>query len=64
MLPSMVDFPVDDAGVIIAQLLKRYVGDESYNRAELLKLAEDWHNMKILLTENKTLKLLYEREYT
>ena len=64
MLPCMVDFPVDDAGVIIAQLLKRYVGDESYNRAELLKLAEDWHNMKILLTENKTLKLLYEREYT
>lgn len=63
MLPCMVDFPVDDAGVIIAQLLKRYVGDESYNRAELLKLAEDWHNMKIFMVYNNTLSCLLKKEY-
>lgn len=63
MLPCMVDFPVDDAGVIIAQLLKRYTGNESYSRTELLKDAEQWHNMKIFLVENQTLNLLYGKEY-
>jgi len=63
MLPCMVDFPVDDAGVIIAQLLKRYRGNEPYDHKELLKVAEQWHTMKILLVENQTLKHLYGKEY-
>jgi len=63
MLPCMVDFPVDDAGVIIAQLLKRYTGTETFERSRLLKLAEDWHNIKIFIIENKNLTTLLKEEY-
>ena len=63
MLPCMVDFPVDDAGVIIAQLLKRYTGTETLERSRLLKLAEDWHNIKIFILENKKLITLLREEY-
>ena len=35
-MPSMTDFPYDDAGVIISNVLKNYTGNENFDYQLLL----------------------------
>ena len=47
LMPSMVDFPYDDAGVIISNMLKHYKGDEIIDYKELINYLENLHKEKI-----------------
>ena len=49
MLPCMVDFPIDDVGVIIAQLTKRFRILDENEDTEVMELAREWHAEKIKL---------------
>jgi hypothetical protein len=46
-MPSMLDFPIDDAGVIISNMLKHYKGNEVIDYKELITYLENLHKEKI-----------------
>ena len=46
-MPTMIDFPYDDAGVIISNMLKHYKGVEKINYKELVNYLENLHKEKI-----------------
>ena len=47
LMPSMLDFPIDDAGVIISNMLKHYKGNEVIDYKELITYLENLHKEKI-----------------
>lgn len=47
LMPTMIDFPYDDAGVIISNMLKHYKGVEKINYKELVNYLENLHKEKI-----------------
>jgi len=51
-IPSMVDFPDDDAGVIISNVLKEYLGNEELNTDKLMEYMKKIHIEKIELVDN------------
>ena len=52
MLPCMVDFPIDDVGVIIAQLTKKFRILDKSEDTEIMELAKKWHAEKIKLIKD------------
>lgn len=48
-IPCMSDFPDDDAGVIISNTLKQYIGEEQLDTSELMDYMKIIHNKKITL---------------
>ena len=46
-IPSMVDFPYDDAGVIISNVLRRYKGSETIEYTEALNHLKSQHENKL-----------------
>ena len=59
---SFIDFPKDDAGVIISDILKLYKGTS--NEQELLEISEKKFKQKIELLDNlKKEKVFFENTY-
>lgn len=65
LMPSMVDFPYDDAGVIISLILQDYIGPE-YSKVDFLDIAKTAFNSKLKIvgklteniTEQKTIEIV------
>ena len=53
MIPSMIDFPYDDAGVIISQILQKYTATPPTN-INYIELSKEWFYKKLEILNKVT----------